>query len=105
MMTYTFNADSPFHGILRVFSVTGDLLGEQEEWSLIDEKQLAKMNAHVAVQGNMMPSDDPRWYTHCLMCGLSVAGQETGYLSGQYHYPTCYQQALEIARRGEEQHG
>lgn len=81
------------HGWVEVYDEQGMLLAREEVWCTPSEYNVthnfARMESHNCIPGQMIPSGDPRWYTHCQWCGLSVEGQETAYYQGQYHW-NCY---------------
>lgn len=94
MVTYQFQQQGQQHGWLSVYDEVGDLLATAERWYVVDEKALNRLQGHDCRPGQMIPLDDPRWYTHCQWCGKQVDPWKARYLSGQWHRE-CYPNAKE----------
>ena len=95
MYSYQYEPAGIQHGYIHLYQ-DGTLLGTNEVYvSLVDmggEPHLLHMaeQANAQEPGRMIPSGDPRWYTHCQWCGEPANRREFAYDSGQWHYPECY---------------
>lgn len=90
-LKYTFYPEGPeSHGWLLVFDEKGNLLAPpKEEWHIVPDYEIKRMENHECRPGQMIPPSDPRWYTHCQDCGKIIKDMRKSYIDHGQHHQQC----------------